>query len=103
MGSLWRQAADMAPLWGELYWMDNVMDRCLERGRKGIRGTVWAEGVKRRWRYEEMRGCRRVGLQVAITKKCRVWSITAIYIEYILYFHTNSHSLTCQITQCLSW
>lgn len=41
-----RPAADMALLWGELYWMDNVTDHCLERGRGGGGGT-------RRWRSEK--------------------------------------------------
>lgn len=65
MESLWRQAVDMALLWGELYWMDNVTDHCSERGRRGIRGAVGWESEKE---MEEMRGCRSVGLQVAITE-----------------------------------
>lgn len=32
-----RPAADVALLWGELYWMDNVTDHCLEREREEVR------------------------------------------------------------------
>lgn len=91
------RGANMALLWGQSYRMDNVMDRCLERGgwmgrqegpKRCCSGGRGGKKIDRRQR--ERRGWRwSAGLQEVTAGKKRVKHISAVHTYCA---HTHMHS-----------